>query len=78
MKKLHPLLSVLFLIYWSCEDKTETGVTLWGVVYSIENTTELSLRNRGPIKLSKSKFLKDRIFKDLAGFFSFKNLINLR
>ena len=40
--------------------------------------SELSLRNRGPIKLSKSKFLKDRIFKDLAGFFSFKNLINLR
>ena len=40
--------------------------------------SELSLRNRGPIKLSKSKFLKDRIFKDFAGFFSFKNLINLR
>ena len=40
--------------------------------------SELSLRNRGPIKLSKSKFLKDGIFKDLAGFFSFKNLINLR
>ena len=40
--------------------------------------SELSLRNRGPIKFSKSKFLKDRIFKDFAGFFSFKNLINLR
>ena len=40
--------------------------------------SELSLRNSGPIKLSKSKFLKDRIFKDFAGFFSFKNLINLR
>lgn len=40
--------------------------------------SELSLRNRGPIKLSKSKFIKDRIFKDLAGFFSLKNLINLR
>ena len=40
--------------------------------------SELSLRNRGPIKFSKSKFLKDRIFKDFAGFFSFKNLISLR
>ncbi len=46
MKKLYPLLSVLFLNYWGCEDKTETGVTLWGVVYSIENTTELDLSDR--------------------------------
>ena len=40
--------------------------------------SELSLRDKGPIKLSKSKFIKDRVFKDLAGFFSFKNLINLK
>jgi hypothetical protein len=54
MKKLYPLLSVLFLIYWGCEEEPEetlntetppTEVTLWGVVYSVENTTELNLRN---------------------------------
>ena len=45
IKKLYPLLSVLFLIYWGCEeqDTTPTEVTLWGVVYSVENTTELDL-----------------------------------
>ena len=45
MKKLYPLLSVLFLIYWGCEDKKEppTEVTLWEKVYSIENTTNLGL-----------------------------------
>ena len=30
-----------------CEDKTPTEVTLWGDVYSIENTTELVLSNNG-------------------------------
>jgi hypothetical protein len=63
MKKLYPLLSVLFFIYWGCEDKTDdntpemvddtpTEVTLWGEVYSVESTTELDLRNNqltGPI-----------------------------
>ena len=53
MKKLHPLLSVLFLIYWSCDqgfegfidslDNRDPSVNLWGVDYSIENTTELYL-----------------------------------
>ena len=57
MKKLYPLLSVLFLIYWGCLDplnifdfndeetvtETEPSVNLWGVDYSIENTTELDL-----------------------------------
>jgi Leucine-rich repeat (LRR) protein len=60
MKKLYPLLSVLFLIFWGCVDplnifdfndeetvdeETETGpsVNLWGVDYSIENTTVLYL-----------------------------------
>jgi len=64
MKKLYPLLSVLFLIYWGCLDplnifdsndeetvntETETGpsVNLWGVDYSIENTTVLNLYNQG-------------------------------
>ena len=63
MKKLYPLLSVLFLIFWGCLDplnifdfndeetvvETETGpsVNLWGVDYSIENTTVLDLSNSG-------------------------------
>ena len=47
MKKLYPLLSVLFLIYWGCEDKdtTPTEVTLWGEVYSVEDTDTLNLYN---------------------------------
>ena len=43
MKKLHPLLSVLFLIYWGCEDLFDPSVNLWGEDYSIENTTRLDL-----------------------------------
>ena len=50
MKKLYPLLSVLFLIYWGCEeeqpeevDTTPTEVTLWGVTYSVEDTDSLDL-----------------------------------
>ena len=60
MKKLYPLLSVLFLIFCGCldplnifdsndeetvDEETETGpsVNLWGVDYSIENTTVLYL-----------------------------------
>ena len=48
MKKLYPLLSVLFLIYWGCEEPKEeettpTEVTLWGVVYSVEDTDSLNL-----------------------------------
>ena len=54
MKKLYPLLSVFFLIYWGCLDplnifdfNDEETVNLWGVDYSIENTTELDLSNSG-------------------------------
>ena len=47
MKKLYLLLSVLFLIYWGCEDLFDPSVNLWGVDYSIENTTELYLLNSG-------------------------------
>jgi len=53
MKKLYPLLPVLFLIYWGCldplnifdfnDEETGPSVNLWGVDYSIENTTELNL-----------------------------------
>ena len=47
MKKLYPLLSVLFLIYWGCDDLFDPSVNLWGVDYSIENTTVLNLYNQG-------------------------------
>ena len=54
MKKLYPLLSVLFLIFWGCEeeqpeevDTHPTEVTLWGVVYSIEDTDTLYLPYSG-------------------------------
>ena len=46
MKKLYPLLSILFLIYWGCEefiDNRDPSVNFLGVDYSIENTTTLSL-----------------------------------
>ena len=50
MKKLYLLLPILFLIYWGCEDSKEedttpTEVTLWGVVYSVEDTDSLDLSN---------------------------------
>ena len=46
MRKLYLLLPILFLIYWGCEDSKEedttpTEVTLWGVVYSVEDTDSL-------------------------------------
>ena len=51
MKKLHLLLSVLFLIYWGCEDLYYDyfgpKVTLWGEEYSIKNTTKLDLQDSG-------------------------------
>ena len=66
MKKLLPLLLVSLLIYWGCEDTTTNEVTLWGEVYSIEDTERLSLhQNRltGPIppeigNLTKMIFLR--------------------
>ena len=54
MKKLQLLLSVLFLIYWGCEDILDSydehfgsTVNLWGEEYSIKNTIELDLSNTG-------------------------------
>jgi len=53
MKKLYPLLSVLFLIYWGCldplnifdfnDEETGPSVNLWGEVYSVEDTDSLDL-----------------------------------
>ena len=46
MRKLYLLLPILFLIYWGCEyeqDTTPTEVTLWGEVYSVEDTDSLNL-----------------------------------
>ena len=45
MKKLLPLFIVSLLIYWGCEDTTTNEVTLWGEVYSIEDTDSLYLYN---------------------------------
>ena len=47
MSKLYLLLPILFLIYWGCEDKDTppTEVTLWGVVYSVEETYILDLND---------------------------------
>jgi len=47
MKKLYLLLPILFLIYWGCEDTTPTEVTLWGEVYSVEDTDTLNLESSG-------------------------------
>ena len=53
MKRLlYPLLFISVLIYWGCEDSKEeettpTEVTLWGVVYSVEDTDTLILQNNG-------------------------------
>ena len=52
MKKLYLLLPILFLIYWGCDDPKEeettpTEVTLWGVVYSVEDTDSLDLSESG-------------------------------
>ena len=35
------------MIYWGCDDLFDPSVNLWGVDYSIENTTELYLLNSG-------------------------------
>jgi len=50
VKRLYPLLFISVLIYWGCEeeqpeekDTTPTEVTLWGVVYSVEDTDSLDL-----------------------------------
>ena len=59
MKKLYPLLFISVLIYWSCLDPLnifdsndeetveDETINLWGVDYSIENTTVLDLSNSG-------------------------------
>ena len=47
MNKTLRLLPVLFLIFSSCDNLFDPSVNLWGVDYSIENTTELYLLNSG-------------------------------
>ena len=54
MKKLYPLLSVLFLTSWGCEgilnsydEHFGSTVNLWGEEYSVKNTIELNLTNTG-------------------------------
>ena len=53
MRKLYLLLPILFLIYWGCDDPKEevddtpTEVTLWGEVYSVEDTDTLYLPYSG-------------------------------
>ena len=47
MDKTLKLLPVLFLIYSGCDDLFDPSVNLWGVNYSIENTTVLYLLNSG-------------------------------
>ena len=50
MKKLHPLLTVLFLTFWGCEgilnsydELFGSTVNLWGEEYSVKNTIVLNL-----------------------------------
>ena len=53
MKKLYILLPIFLFITLGCEDKkdgdeevtTPTEVTLWGVVYSVEDTESLNLQH---------------------------------
>ena len=61
MKKQYLLIPLILLIYLSCEDKKEdedttlipdtnpTEVTLWGEVYSVENTDTIYLNISGLI-----------------------------
>ena len=51
MKKLHPLLTVLFLTFWGCEgilnsydELFGSTVNLWGEEYSVKNTIEFYLK----------------------------------
>ena len=43
MVKYITLLLFIGLAFWGCEDKTPTEVTLWGEVYSVEDTDTLDL-----------------------------------
>ena len=52
MKRLLLIVLLISLFVFSCEDEqsedtTPTEVTLWGVVYSVENTTEINLGGSG-------------------------------
>ena len=55
MVRIYLLLSIFFLTFWGCSDMLSdsydeyfgASVTLWGVEYSIKNTTTLDLSNSG-------------------------------
>ena len=51
MARIYLLLSIFFLTFWGCSDMLSDSydehVTLWGVEYSIKNTTTLDLSNSG-------------------------------
>ena len=43
MKQLLTILLSFSLLMMGCEDEVDTEITLWGEVYSVENTTSLDL-----------------------------------
>lgn len=51
---------------------------LYPQVLPVTIDSELALRNKGPIRLSKSKLIKDHLNSSARGFFSFKGLLNLK
>ena len=51
---------------------------LYPQVLPVTIDSELALRNKGPIKLSKSKLIKDQLNSSARGFFSFRGLLNLK
>ena len=46
MKQLLTILLSFSLLMMGCEEEVDTEITLWGEVYSVENTTELDLSTR--------------------------------
>ena len=47
MKQLLTILLSFSLLMMGCEEEVDTEITLWGEVYSVENTTELDLSTSG-------------------------------
>ena len=52
MKKSHFFLTILFLLYFGCDDENSCDVELWGECYSIADTDSLNFSMQqltGPI-----------------------------